>query len=253
MHRAYKYRLYPTEQQAATLNQWFAAVRVVYNAALEQRNLYGRKQGSDFFYRNSSFTAPRQSKEIHYKAKNGVDGLADDEDLKWITATPKDCLDAALRDLDKAFNRFFDNVKKGIAGGYPSLRKADMNNSVSFKAFRRQNFNGVSVSRPSTVFGQDCVKLPVIGRIKYIRHKKFYGDPKTVEVIREGNEFYVILTTEHEAKLVKHKGEAIGVDLGVKLPVCLSNGEAVTADAGLEVLEQQSRQAQRALSRATKG
>jgi putative transposase len=49
LHRAYKYRLYPTEEQAAQLNQSFAAVLWVYNAALEQRNVYGRAQAIDFF------------------------------------------------------------------------------------------------------------------------------------------------------------------------------------------------------------
>ena len=49
MHRVYKYRIYPTDEQVARLNQIFTAVRWVYNAALEQRNTYGRKQGSDPF------------------------------------------------------------------------------------------------------------------------------------------------------------------------------------------------------------
>ena len=58
MHRAYKYRLYPTDEQSAMLNAWFAAVRLVYNAALEQRNIYGRsisKDGPDYWERATSF------------------------------------------------------------------------------------------------------------------------------------------------------------------------------------------------------
>jgi hypothetical protein len=46
-----------------------------------------------------------------------------------------------LRNLDKAFNRFFDNVKKGIKGGYPSWRSADRNNSVYFKAWEHKKTN----------------------------------------------------------------------------------------------------------------
>ena len=63
MHRAYKYRLYPTEEQAAQLNQSFAAVRWVYNAALEQRKTYGRAQGANFFYKDSGFLRPEQLKK----------------------------------------------------------------------------------------------------------------------------------------------------------------------------------------------
>ena len=40
--RAYKYRLYPTAEQEARLSAWVAAVRRVYNAALNQRKWYGR-------------------------------------------------------------------------------------------------------------------------------------------------------------------------------------------------------------------
>ena len=89
------------------------------------------------------------------------------------------------------------------------------------------------------------MKLPKIGRVRYNRHRKFYGDPKTVEVIRDGYEYHVILVTEHPIKSVKHAGEAIGVDLGVKLPVCLSNGEESWPDSGLEELETKVRKAQK--------
>ena len=84
MHRAYKYRLYPTEEQAARLYQSFAAVRWVYNAALEQRKTYGRKQGTDFFYRDSSFNGIRQRREIHLRPREHYVGLENDEELKWM-------------------------------------------------------------------------------------------------------------------------------------------------------------------------
>ena len=184
MYRAHKYRIYPTVDQQQKLTQFFAAVRWVYNSALEQRNTYGRRQGSDPFERDSSFNVPRQSKEFHYNARNEIAGLSDDEDLKWITKTPKDCLDAAFRNLDKAFQRFFDNFKNGIASGYPSWRSAYLNNSLSFKAFTRKIINGVSVASLMVVFEQDCVTISKMGRIKYKRHLTFYGDPKTFEVIR---------------------------------------------------------------------
>ena len=45
--RAYKYRLYPTAEQEAHLSAWVAAVRTVYNAALEQRNMYAPVKKED--------------------------------------------------------------------------------------------------------------------------------------------------------------------------------------------------------------
>jgi transposase len=48
LHWAYIYRLYPTEEQAAQLIQSFAAVRWIYNAALEQRNVYCKRRQLPF-------------------------------------------------------------------------------------------------------------------------------------------------------------------------------------------------------------
>ena len=66
--RAYKYRLYPTAEQEARLSAWVAAVRTVYNAALEQRKTYGRPNGTDPHYRSRR---PRR----HRGRKTSVDKL----------------------------------------------------------------------------------------------------------------------------------------------------------------------------------
>lgn len=248
IYRAYKYRLWPTDAQAESLNRCFAAVRQVYNAALEQRRTYGRRKGSDAFGRDSRFNAPRQAREINFRSQAGRPGLLDDPELRWITETPRDCLDAALRDLDKAFDAFFAG-----RAGFPSFRSADRNNSLSFRAWCRKIVAGRSVSTPAVIFGQNCVTLPKFGRVRYRRHRKFYGDPKTVEIIREGAEFYVILTCAQPDREIDHHGDAVGVDLGVAMPVALSTGEHVTRDPGLAALDQRARAEARKLSRMKTG
>ena len=95
------------------------------------------------------------------------------------------------------------------------------------------------------VFGQDCVTLLKLGRFRYQRHWKFYGDPETVEVIREVTEYYVVLITEHKTKAVKHTGGAIGIDLGLVLLICLSSGEHIEPDSGLAILDAKARRAQK--------
>ena len=245
---AYKYRLYPTPEQSEWLERAFAAVRTVYNAALEQRKTYGRAKGTDPHGRDCSFNKPRQGREINFRTIGDRVGLKDDPELSWITEAPRECLDAALIDLDKAFDNFF----KGRSG-FPSWRKYDRNNSLSFQAWIRRRVDGEAIAMPRIVFGQNCVNLPKIGRVRYNRHKKFYGDPKTVEVLREGQEYYVVLVTLHDRKPIKHRGDTIGVDLGVSAPIMLSNGEHTKPDAGLEYLDQRARKEARKLSRKKKG
>ena len=86
-----------------------------------------------------------------------------------------------------AYERYMGVWSRLVGADFIQWLSANKNNSVSFKAFRRQKVNGISVSKPNIGFGQDSVKIPKIGRVRYNRHKKFYGDSKTVEVIREGH------------------------------------------------------------------
>lgn len=249
-HTSYKYRLYPTDEQAKWFDSSFAAIRWVYNAALYQRETYGRAQGTDPFGRDSVFNYIKQTKDIAYRdiAARNHSGLSKDEELSWITNSPAECLGAALRDLDKAFDKFF----KGT-GGYPTDRTMAKNNSMSFKAWARGRVDGKVVSKPVVIFGHNSVTIPKIGRVKYVRHKKFYGDPKTIAVIKEVDQYFIILTTAHPIAPKTHKGGSVGVDIGVKRPVCLSNGEHTIPDDGIKPLYAKLDKAHKSLSRKQRG
>ena len=85
MHRAYKYRLRPTDDQPAMLNLWFAAVGLVYNAALEQRNIHGRsisKDSPDYWGWPTSFDWRGQEAELLYKSKGDIAGIENDPAIK---------------------------------------------------------------------------------------------------------------------------------------------------------------------------
>ena len=236
MMKTYKYRLFPTVEQAATLDQWFASVRLVYNSALEQRLTYGRAQGSDFAGRNSSFASARQAREIPFRdQKDGRIGLKSDPDLCWITETPRACFDAALRDLDKAWDNFF---KRGA--GKPSPRTFDRNNSLTFKVFEKSSKG----FHTNILFGKDSVKIPKIGRIAYKKHKKFYGEPRSASLIREDNEYYICLSTLHPDVQIEHEGGAIGVDIGVAIPMVTSDGEVLTKNQNTKSLEERYKKLQ---------
>ena len=180
MYRAYKYRLYPTPEQAERLDTWFAAARAVYNAGLEQRLTYGRSQGKDVHGRNSYFHSFRQKKELGFRSRVDHLGLKDDPDLAWITDAPREAvIDAALRDLDRTYDAYFAALKRGERPPRLRYRSYDRNNSLTFQVFISKRMN--------VIFGRECVTLPKIGQLRYVRHQKFYGAPKTAEVIREGS------------------------------------------------------------------
>lgn len=239
--KTYKYRLYPSDEQAKMLKQWFAAIRWVYNAALEQRNIYGRKLGTDYAGRYSVFTAKRQAREIVYgNQQDGRTGLKNDPDLNWITEVPRHCLDEALFALNKSFDNFF----KGKSG-YPSPKTSVLNNSAHLKIFDRSSKN----SRVNVLFGKDTVKIPKLGRVSYKKHKKFYGEPRNAEVILEGNEYYICLSTRHPYTKINHDGGSVGIDLGVSFPIATSDGEVLPANVNLKNSNERFKKLQRKFSR----
>jgi putative transposase len=238
--KAYRYRLRPTPEQEATFFQWCAAVRWVYNAALTQRNWYGRSQSDpDPHDRDSRFNAIRQSYDVRDKR------LKEHPELVWLTETPSSAMTYALRDLDRAFKNFFDKRAR-----YPSFRRARENESFTVDCF----ISTKSGPHMNVVMGRDSVKLPKIGRVRYTKHKTHKGRAKTATVIWDAGNWYLSVACEIPASEPKLTGKpAVGIDLGVSLPVALSNGEAWGPDEGLRRLDARKRRLQRELSRCKRG
>lgn len=246
--KTYKYRLYPTQDQVEQIEQMFSAIRWIYNAALDQRRWYGRKQGTDAFYRNSNFSAYSQAKELVYTAqKDGREGLKNDPELSWITILPTKAYENALSDLDKAFDRFYNG--KGEVG-YPSPRKYSDNNSFTIPvSSKNKSVKGFSIG---VVFGKDSVKFPKIGRIRYKKHKKFSGEGRTATILRESNEYYICLTCRIQKKDCERPDTYVGIDLGVAKPVMTSDGEFLDPVEKLKEYDARYRKLQKKFARQKK-
>ncbi|MEU8248291.1 transposase, partial [Nonomuraea sp. NPDC048916] len=90
--RAYKYRFYPTPEQAFELARTFGCVRLVYNKALEERTRAYRLEGRGVSYAESSaaLTQWKRTEELSF--------------LGEVSCVP---LQQALRHLQAAFACFF--------------------------------------------------------------------------------------------------------------------------------------------------
>src|SRR3954454_1806585 len=86
--RGFRYKLEPTAEQEVLFRQFSGACRLVYNLALEQRAVWGRKHRIGYVQQAADLTRPRA-------------------EFDWIRAVYVSCQQQALRDLDKAFTNFF--------------------------------------------------------------------------------------------------------------------------------------------------
>ena len=90
--RAFKYRFYPTDGQAAELSRTFGCVRLVYNKALEERTRawYGEQRRVSYVESSAALTEWKKSEELSFLAE--------------VSSVP---LQQALRHLQAGFANFF--------------------------------------------------------------------------------------------------------------------------------------------------
>src|SRR5699024_223561 len=91
--RAFKYRFYPTDAQAAELSRTFGCVRMVYNKALSARTKAWYQRQERVNYNATSAMLTEWKKE---------------DDLAFLNEVSSVPLQQGLRHLQTAFRNFFD-------------------------------------------------------------------------------------------------------------------------------------------------
>lgn len=101
--RAYKYRFYPTPEQAEQLARTFGCVRYVYNRALAER---------------SRAWTQEQRRVTQAETDRMLTRCKRDEETAWLTEPSKGPLQATFRHLQDAYTRF-----RSKQNGYPKFKK----------------------------------------------------------------------------------------------------------------------------------
>lgn len=116
MEYSYKFRLYPTATQQEQMARNFGCCRYVFNHFLAQRHEQYRENGKapTRFQQDKSLTALKQ-------------------ELPWLKEVDSTSLQAALQDLDTAYQNFFRRMKQGEKPGYPRF-KSKHNHRQSYKS-----------------------------------------------------------------------------------------------------------------------
>jgi putative transposase len=221
--RSFKFRFYPTPEQASELNRTFGCIRMVWNKALAERHsLYAtEKKSITYAQMGRNLTAWKQTEELGF--------------LREVSSVP---LQQTLRHQQVAFNRFFAKQNR-----YPRFKNRNRKQSAEYtrNGFRWKNEKLflAKMSEPLDL----RLSRPVPE-----------GEPTIITVSRDMvGRWHVSMMFDDTVEPLPKTGAAVGIDLGLKDFLVTSDGERINHPQYLRKKEQRLARYQRMMARKVKG
>jgi putative transposase len=223
MRKSFKYRLYPTNAQAAQLETQLGLCRELYNAALQERR--------------DAFSINRVAIGFSQQSAQLPEIKAERPEFEGVYSQ---VLQEVLHRVDKNFKAFFRRVAGGAKPGFPRFRPASRYDSLTY---------------PQLGFAVEArhLKLSKVGRVKIKLHRPVEGLIKTVTVKREAGKWYACLSVECEAAALPARPEAVGVDVGLAAFATLSDGTKIENPRKARKAQARLRRSQRKVARRKRG
>lgn len=219
--KAYKFRIYPTEEQEIFFVKSFGCVRKVYNLMLDDRMKIYEDTKNDSSKKMSFPTPAKYKKDFPFLKE--VDSLA---------------LANAQLNLDKAYKNFFRD--KSV--GFPRFKSKK--NPV--QSYTTNNQNGTVA-----LIDNKFIKIPKLKslvRIKLHRQPKGMIKSATISRHSSGN-YYISLLCKEEIIELPKTNAAVGIDLGITDFAILSDGRKIDNNKFTSKMEKKRKREQRKLSR----
>src|SRR5690554_2808564 len=189
--RAFKYRFYPTPEQAALLAQTFGCVRFVYNSILKWR--------TDAFYEDGE--------SINYNAASAK-LTALKKEFDWMGEVSSVPLQQSLRHQQTAFKNFFEG-----RANYPTFKKKNRRQSATYASsafsYRDDQLFIAKSKEPLAIRWSQA--LP--------------GVPSSITISKDrADRYFVSCLCEVETDTLPVVAKTTGVDLGLKDLFITSDG-----------------------------
>lgn len=217
MLKAYKYRIYPNNEQKLFFAKTFGCVRFIYNKMLADKI--------------------EHYKETKKSLKNGPAQYK--KEFEWLKDVDSRALCHSQLNLEAAYKNFFRD--KSV--GFPKFKK-------------KRNYLSYTTSSPTIKFEKNYIKLPKLKTmVKVKKHRYFNGKIKNCTISKTpSNKYYIsILIDTLEIKQLKENNNKIGIDLGIKKFATCSNEKKIDNPKHLRKSEKRLKKLQKDLSRKKKG
>ena len=196
---AYKYRIYPTEDQQVLLSKTFGCKRVIFNHYLnEQQERY-------------------KNKEKHlsnYDINKDITKLKDTK--AWLREVDSIALQMAAEDLSVAYENFFKSATGKRKG--PKVAAPKFKTKYSRQSYRTRNVR---------VNENGSLQIPKLKEVKAVIHRPIPDGStiKSTTISRNPDgRYYASILVETEVQLHPMTGNEVGCDIGLKDLLITSNG-----------------------------
>ncbi|BCJ75773.1 transposase [Catellatospora sp. IY07-71] len=222
--RAFKYRFYPTDVQAAQLSRTFGCVRLVYNMALAAR---------------TEAWAQRRER-VGYNATSALlTGWKKTEELAFLNEVSSVPLQQVLRHLQTAFGNFW--AKRARHPHFKSRKRSRRSAEYTTSAFRWRDGR------------LTLAKMTEPLDIVWSRPLPDGVSPSTVTVSCDAaGRWFVSLLCDDTITQTPATGQ-VGIDAGIDSLLTLSTGEKITNPRHEHAYHKRLARAQRDLARKQKG
>lgn len=225
MKRAYRYRFYPTPEQAGLLNRTFGSVRYVWNRALAER---------------SRAWTQEQKRVTFADTCRMLTAWKAEPETAWLYEVSNVALQQGLQHLQQAYVNFWGKRAK-----YPSFKSR--HRSRASATFTTSGFR----YRDGQVF---LAKMGEPLGIRWSRPLPEGAAPSTVTVNRDAaGRWHISILVEETIEQHPATDSAVGIDAGITSLLTLSTGEKIANPRHERRDRQRLAKAQRAMARKQKG
>lgn len=225
MYKAYKFRLYPNNEQSVLIHKTFGCVRFIYNHFLDKCKKNGYIK---------SFNMIKELKEL----------IIDYPFLKEVDSCSLRC---AIFNLEDSYKNFYNK-----RSGYPIFKSR-----YNKQSYKTSNFKNSYTGKDSIELDiiKHKIKLPKLGVIDirgYRNLKVINGRIINATIEKENTGKYYVSVIVEEKEIITPKVEIksiVGIDLGIKELVVTSDGERYSNPHEIGRQEKRIKRLQRKLAR----
>ncbi|MGL5383532.1 MAG: RNA-guided endonuclease TnpB family protein [Culicoidibacterales bacterium] len=263
IHKAYKFRIYPNNNQQQLIQKTFGCCRFVFNFALNNH----KKSEEMIWEKTQKLVENGTLTKNNWKSKffNRFEASKMLPELKtnyeWLKEVDSNALINEMIHLDHAYKRYYSQRKSGIQSGKPRFKHKNSQKSYSTKP--------ASIDAKATIengkyrwethlvsYENSTIKIPKLGWVKTRLHTKMdciriYS--MTISQDPSGK-YYCALGVEQTIKakeISNDEKRSIGIALSAKPMMSLSDGTFFEKKTDFTQLENKIKKNQKILSRMT--